>query len=262
MNQEKYKKIFESEKVRKYSEIICELAKECWDKNLSDSTGFSITQKIPNTDIIIVDKSGTGFRRNKLKTEDLLLIDTKGELLYRPSLDNPRLAPVNVAIHLVGYRLSKVGGCIHWHDPWTNAFSCLKKAIHPHTLQSKLLGDVSCVVVDDREQKSKFKRRKQLTVPSGLHSREDVYFVMNQVAEKVYKILKERESEFDRHGIVVSHYEHGIFSFGRNAEEAFENGYRAVRNAQTIINSQMLKDYPDQRALDNAGFGDVEIIAG
>lgn len=256
-----YKKIFYAKKTSKYANIICDLAKECWDKNLSDSTGFSISQRIPQTDILISDKSGTGFRRNKLKPEDLLLINTKGNLLFVPNNKNPRLAPVNIIIHLAGYRFSKIGGCIHWHDPWINAFSCLKKTIHPHTLQSKLIGDVPCVIVDDRLQKSKILNKK-IDIPSGLHTRADVYFVMNQVAEKIYNIIKSREKELDRHGIVISHYEHGVFSFGRNVEEAFENGYRAVRNAQTIINSQLLKNYPDARAKRNAREGDKKIAFG
>jgi ribulose-5-phosphate 4-epimerase/fuculose-1-phosphate aldolase len=256
-----YKKFFESDEVQKYATTICEITKECWDRNLSDSTGFSITQRIPGSDTVIVDKSGTGFRRNRITPKDLLLINTSGELLYRPTADNPRLAPVNVIIHLAGYKIPEVGGCVHFHDPWTNAFSCLKKTIHPHSLQSKLIGDIPIVDIDDRQLKSKFKSGS-LKIPTGLHTREDVLYVMNKVADEVFKILNDRREEFKRHGVVISHYEHGIFAFGRNVEEAFENAYRAVRNAQTIINSQVLKNYPDERAKMNAGRGDKEIIAG
>ncbi|MFO0704657.1 MAG: class II aldolase/adducin family protein [Candidatus Andersenbacteria bacterium] len=263
MKKENYKKVFESKEVQKYAQIICDLTRECWERGISDSTGFSISQKIPNTDLVLVDKSGTGFRRNRIEPRDLLLISTDGELLYRPTAKNPRLAPVNVAIHLEGYRASAAQGCIHWHDPFTNAFACYGKTIHPLTLQSKLIGDVPCVIVDDREQKRIAKRKKESPkVPSGLHARSDVYFVMKQVGKAVGQILHERNSEFVRHGIAVTHYEHGLFTFGRSVEEAFENGYRAFRNAQTIIYSQMLKQYPDAKAAKNAGAGDATIIAG
>jgi hypothetical protein len=45
-------------------------------------------------------------------------------------------------------------------------------------------------------------------------------------------------------------------------KEAFENGYRTFRNAQTIINSMLLKDYPDERALQNQGNGNKFVISG
>lgn len=66
-----YKSLFDSKPVQKIAQIICELAEECWKLGISDSTGFSISHVIPNTNIVIVDKSGTGFRRNKIKNNDL-----------------------------------------------------------------------------------------------------------------------------------------------------------------------------------------------
>ena len=66
---------FKSELVQRYARTICELAKECWALGISDSSGFSISQVVPDTNIVIVDKSGTGFRRNKITENDLLLID-------------------------------------------------------------------------------------------------------------------------------------------------------------------------------------------
>ncbi len=258
-----YKKLFFSSEVQKYAHIICELASECWRLQLSDSTGFSISYRIPDTDFVLVDKSGTGFRRNKIRPIDLLLLDIHGNLLFQPDKNNPRLAPVNTEIHLAGYRNSNARGCIHWHDPYTNAFACHGKTIHPLTLQSKLLGDVPCVVIDDKEQKQHLaKMSTQIFVPSGFHCRSDVYYVMSQVGEQVGQILSDRNTEFERHGISITHYEHGLFAFGRDVEEAFENGYRTFRNAHTIINSMLLKDYPDERALKNQGNGDKFIISG
>ncbi len=251
-----YKSLFNSKLVQNYAKIICELTKECWDLGISDSTGFSISQVIPNTDIVIVDKSGTGFRRNKITESDLLLIDIDGNLLYQPNRINPRVAPVNVAVHLEAYKNSDAKSCIHWHDPFTNAFACYGKTIHPLTLQSKLIGDVPCIIVDDREQKKEaVKKGAVIDVPSGLHARQDVYYVMKQVGEKVADILKERNSEFKKHGIAVTHYEHGLFAYGREIEEAFENGYRVFRNAQAIIFSNLLANYPDEKIRRNAGPG-------
>jgi hypothetical protein len=61
-----YEKFFFSSEVQSYAKIICEIAHECWSLQLSDSTGFSISQIIPDTKVVLVDKSGTGFRKTKL----------------------------------------------------------------------------------------------------------------------------------------------------------------------------------------------------
>ncbi len=258
-----YEAYFKSDEVQKYALVICDLARECWERGLSDSTGFSISQIIPNTNIVIVDKSGTGFRRNKITPDDLLLIDTDGRLLFQPNKINPRSAPVNVAIHLEGYKKSDAKACIHWHDPFTNAFACYGKTIHPLTLQSKLIGDVPCILVDDRKKKKeKIDEKIEVDVPDGLHCRPDVYYVMKEVGLKVASVLSERNKEFQRHGVVITHYEHGLFAFGRHVEEAFENGYRSFRNAQAIVYSQMLRDYPDKKSKKNAGPGSEGMISG
>lgn len=241
-----FEKFFYSQEVVTYAKTICDIASECWRLQLSDSTGFSISQVIPDTNIVLADKSGTGFRRNKIEPKDLILIDTDGNLLYRPDATNPRLAPVNVAIHLDGYRNSDAKGCIHWHDPFTNAFTCRGKTIYPLTLQSKLIGEVPCILVDDRVQKSDLEAKNlDITVPTGFHSRLDVYYVMQQVGNQVGQVLASRNAELQKHGLVITHYEHGLFSFGRQVDEAFENGYRSVRNAQTIIYSELLKSHHD-----------------
>lgn len=261
MKSTELKKLFYSEEVQTYAKTICELASECWRLGLSDSSGFSISQVIPGTSIVLTDKSGTGFRRNHISVDDLLLIDLDGRMLYQPSDNNPRKAPVNVIIHLEGYKQSNARGCIHWHDPFTNSFASYGKTIHPLTLQAKLIGDVPCVNIDDRHEKIKMIEDKiKVDIPSGFHSRSDVYFVMNQVASEVGKILEGRNGEFQRHGIAVMHYEHGIFSFGRDIEEAFDNGYRCYRNAQTIIYSRLLGKYPDKKLKANSGPGDTAMI--
>lgn len=239
-----YKELFNSDKVREVAQTICDLAKVCWDLQLSDSTGFSISHKITDN-VVITDKTGTGFRRNKICPDDLILIDLDANFVYSSNTSDPRKAPVNVIIHLEGYKKSNAQSCIHWHDPFTNAFSCLELTIKPITLQSKLIGEVECVLVDDRAEKGENANQiAQISVPDGLHCRQDVFLVMKKVGGKVGEILHRRNEEFEKHGIVVTHFEHGLFSFGRNLNEAFDNGYRSVRNAQTTIYSKMLQMKP------------------
>ncbi len=239
-----YQKLFNSSQVHEAAHTMCELAKVCWDLQLSDSTGFSISHKITDN-IVLTDKTGTGFRRNKIFPKDLILIDLNANFIYSSDVSDTRKAPVNVVIYLEGYKKSSAQSCIHWHDPFTNAFSCLGLPIEPFTLQSKLIGKVECVLINDREEKEKNAENiMQISVPNGLHGRRDVFWVMKKVGEDVGHILKKRNDEFKKHGIVVTHFEHGLFSFGRNLDEAFDNGYRSVRNAQTIVYSRLLQPKP------------------
>jgi len=84
MANNRYKKLFNSKEIKKYAKSICNIAKESWMLGLSDSTGFSISQIIPNTNAILVDKSGTGFRWNRINKDDLLLIDLEGIYYINP----------------------------------------------------------------------------------------------------------------------------------------------------------------------------------
>jgi ribulose-5-phosphate 4-epimerase/fuculose-1-phosphate aldolase len=238
-----YRELFESDEVQKIAKSICDITRECWDLGLSDSTGFSISARVPGTNAILVDKSGTGFRRNRITPTDLILYDENGNLLYQPiGSDNPRLAPVNTVIHLAGYKSnSNLTGCIHWHDPYIIAFAGKGLPIEPYTLQSKLIGTVECIIVDDREEKKIFEESGvELSIPTGIHTRPDVLWVMQKVGEKAAEIITKKGAELEKHGIVISHFEHGLFGWGRSVEEAFENAYRARRNAQARLLSKLV----------------------
>lgn len=239
-----YEELFYSDTVQEIARTVCDIARESWQLGLSDSTGFSISARIPDSSAILVDKSGTGFRRNKITPEDLLLYDINGDLLYQSvKSTNNRLAPVNTVIHLGGYKASDhLMGCIHWHDPFTIAFASQKMIIPPFSLQSKLIGEVPCIYINDRIEKERYSTEApDLRVPTGIHARPEVLYVMNQVADAAIQFIRSKGSELEKHGIVITHYEHGLFSWGRSVDEAFENAYRSYRNAQAIIYSKVLQ---------------------
>ena len=238
-----HRELFYSPPAKELADNICDLARECWSLRLSDTTGFSISAKIPGTSAILVDKSGTGFRRNRITHEDLILYDEDGELLYSSERsENERLAPVNTLVHLGGYRASsRLRACIHFHDPFIAAFAGNARAIRPFTLQSKTIGEVPCLVIDDRKEKTVYREQMpEVRIPSGIHGRPDVAWVMQQVADEAEAYIRSRADELDTHGIAVTHYEHGLFAWGRHLDEAFDNAYRVQRNAQATIYSSML----------------------
>lgn len=191
----------------------------------------------------MVDQSGTGFRKCHVTTDDLLIIDENCELVEDAPNSARRKAPVNVVIHTEYYKANPLARvCVHCHAPYTQVFACRNLTIPPFTLQSKLMGEVPCEFLDDRKLKAEYVKEKgALTVPSGLHSRDEVFYVMKKVAEEVVRLLFQRSAEMENHGLAVNHFEHGIFVFGRNMGEAFDNLERAEANARAILLSSLLK---------------------
>ncbi|MDP2651564.1 MAG: class II aldolase/adducin family protein [bacterium] len=233
--------------MRTESEIRSEMVEilSCmWDRGHANTTGVSISERADG-DRIIVDQSGTGFRRCKITEDDLLVINTEGDLLEDAPNGSQRRAPANVIIHTEYYKANSLArACVHCHAPYTQVFSCENKDIHPYTLQALLMGVVPCIAVDDRKLKSEFHRKEvSLSVPSGLHNRPDVFYVMREVARGVVKALEPRNDEMKIHGLAATHYQHGIFVFGRSLGEAFDNLERAEANARAILLSSAFKGF-------------------
>lgn len=217
------------------SEIV-DILRYMWDRGHANTTGVSISERADG-DRIIVDQSGTGFRRCKITENDLLVIDTDANLLEDAPNGSHRRAPANVIIHTEYYKANPLArACVHCHAPYTQVFACENEEIVPYTLQSVIMGTIPCIPVDDVRMKEEYKERGvSLRVPSGLHDRPEVFYVMREVAKQVVEILEPRKEEMKMHGLAVTHYQHGIFVFGRNLGEAYDNLERAEANARALL---------------------------
>lgn len=203
---------------------IVEILGDLWDRGHANTTGVSISCKLDDGNIL-VDQTGTGFRKCRVTEEDLLIMDLDCNLVEVAPGSPERKAPVNTAIHAAYYKSNPlVQACIHCHAPYSQVFACLNRSITPFTLQSNIMGEVPCVNVDDADLKAEYvELATVVTVPSGLHARPDVYSVMQKVAEKTVEVLQGREQELLKHGLAVTHFKHGVFVFARNLDEAFDN---------------------------------------
>lgn len=47
--------------------------------------------------------------------------------------------------------------------------------------------------------------------------------------------LEPRRKELEKHGLAVTHYQHGILVFGRSLGETFDNLERAEANARALL---------------------------
>lgn len=84
------------------SEMV-EILRCMWDRGHANTTGVSISERVDG-DRIIVDQSGTGFRRCKITENDLLVINTDGNLLEDAPNGSHRRAPANVIIYTEYYK--------------------------------------------------------------------------------------------------------------------------------------------------------------
>lgn len=217
------------------SEMV-EVLKHMWNRGHANTTGVSISERLTD-DQLVVDQSGTGFRRCQVNEDDLLVINTECELVRDAPNGSVRRAPANVVIHTEYYKANPLArACVHCHAPFTQVFACEGKVIPPYTLQAILMGEVPCIVSDDRVHKREYHDQGlYIEVPSGLHNRPDVYYAMQKVAECVVEVLSPRNHELEHHGLAVTHFQHGIFVFGRNLGEAFDNLERAEANARALL---------------------------
>jgi len=220
---------------------IVEIAHQMWLRGHANTTGVAISVRVDDGSIL-VDPSGTGFRRCGLTTDEIIVIDEKCELIEGPK---SRRAPVNTVIHAEFYRRFPLAkACVHCHPVYSGVFACLGRTIEPFTLQSKLIGSVPCVMVNDSEAKDEYYRLEDpetVKVPSGLMQRPEVFYVMDRAAKEATSLIRDRADELRRHGLAFTLFEHGIFVFGRNLGEAFDNLERVECNARTILFAQLLK---------------------
>jgi ribulose-5-phosphate 4-epimerase/fuculose-1-phosphate aldolase len=183
---------------------IVEVLKQMWNRGHANTTGVSISEKLDNGRII-VDQSGTGFKRCQVTTDDLLVVNDQAELIEDAPNKAQRKAPVNVIIHTEYYRSNPLAkACVHCHAPYTQVFACEGLDIKPYTLQSIIMGTVPCVIVDDARLKEEFRMvNPKIHIPSGLHSRPDVFYVMKKVADAVVAKLSLRNDEMKTHGLAI-----------------------------------------------------------
>ncbi len=218
---------------------MVKIVKLMWQRGHANTTGVSISYKDDDGNIFL-NQSGTGFRRCNITVDEILKVDGDGNLLESNVVH--RYAPVNTIVHIDFYKNNPLAkACVHCHPPYSIVFACLGKSLNPFTLQSELLGEVPCIMVDDVALKKEyFEKQPEIEMPTGLHGRKDVFFVMSQVAQEAVKVLRPRFSEMKKHGLAFNVFRHGIFVFGRNLGEAFDNLERIESNAKAFLLAQPL----------------------
>ena len=113
-----------------YKDVLIEVAKRVYARELTSGTGGDISLRIPGTDRVVIKATGTCL--GDLDYERLSTIDLEGKVTG----GNPK--PSHEAkIHALVYSLrSDVGAIMHMHSPYATAWATVGELIPAVTQQS------------------------------------------------------------------------------------------------------------------------------
>lgn len=221
---------------------IQEIALQLYQWNWIDTTGGSLSVRLPqDPDLFAMTPTHSGFRdRWNIRDSGLVVLD-KNLNLHRYSTSQYRAHPSAVVHRKIFDVFPEANSIIHTHAPHSLVFACAGKAIEPLTLHSKILGSVPCFSSDAdeiRDRSGGLVAAKEERMTSGVEGYAYAHKHFLEVLPQIENILGPRRSELQRHGLAFNVYKHGIFTFGRNLNEAYDNLIRVERNAQVQILSK------------------------
>jgi L-ribulose-5-phosphate 4-epimerase len=111
-------------------ERLCSVGKRLFDSRLVTGIAGNISARIPNTEHILIKRSGSCLQM--LKPEDFLTVDLHGR-----KMKGQGTVSVEGPIHTAVYRVrNEVNGIIHSHAPIATAFGIVGLKIIPLTVES------------------------------------------------------------------------------------------------------------------------------
>jgi len=123
-------------KYQKHKDTLMEVARRCYERELTSGTGGDISVRIPGTNRFII--KGTGNCFYDLDYSKLSTVSLESKLIDGPTFSH------ETPIHAEIYKMrDEVGAVMHMHSPYATAWGCVGRKIPPVTQQSvKLLKDI------------------------------------------------------------------------------------------------------------------------
>lgn len=111
-------------------ERLCSVGKRLFDSKLVTGTAGNISARIPNTEHVLIKRSGSCLKT--LKPDDFVTVDLHGR-----KLKGQGAVSVESPIHAAVYRIrNEVNGIVHSHAPIATAFGIVGLKIIPLTVES------------------------------------------------------------------------------------------------------------------------------
>jgi len=125
---------------------------------------------------------------------------------------------------------------LHSHAEYSHAFAALNLSVPPAAHLMQTLGEAPCIKVEDQRIKEEYFRQPYpVEVPAAMSYRPEIVAVNQQIIPQIKEKLGHRQHELEKHGLVFTTYQHGVYVMARNMDEAFNNLARVEASARTYI---------------------------
>lgn len=203
--------------LNKLKEEVCRVNKMLAESGLVILTWGNASQRDPETGLIAIKPSGVPF--DELKPDDIVIVNANGEVVeghLNPSSDLPT--------HLEIYKaFPEIGGVVHTHSTFSVAFAQAQRSIPTlgTTHADSFMGEIPLT--------RSFKK-------------EDFVEYEKSTGQIIVETFKGR-NPLDTPAVLVRN--HGPFTFGKTAKEAFENALILENVAKMAYLTLRLKDEKD-----------------
>jgi ribulose-5-phosphate 4-epimerase/fuculose-1-phosphate aldolase len=136
--------------IKEISKKLSQAGKELYDKGLVKGTSGNISARIPDTDTFLIKPSGVCMGR--LKPEELVLVDLKGNKIISGKRDVSAETPMHAAIYKARLDVQAVA---HTHAPTATAFGMAGKEILPFQIEMFMLLPKGVPIVPFKQPGSK-----------------------------------------------------------------------------------------------------------
>ena len=204
---------------------------------LVDCTGGMLAMRC-SAEHLLFSASGESFRRWHSDVNDFVVTDNSGNLVEKG--ERGAAAGFLVALELLS-QFPLCNAVLHTHSEYSLAFAALDIPVAPAAHLMQTLGEVPCLRVEDKQIKDEYLRNPYpVEVPDAMDNRPDIVAVNLQLVPQIDKHFGHRKQELERHGLAFTVYQHGLYVFARNMDEAFNNLARVEASARTAIYSSAI----------------------
>jgi len=204
---------------------------------LLDCTGGLMALRC-NADHLLFSVTGEAFRRWRAKLEDFIVTDNEGGVVEKH--EHGAAAGFLIVLELFK-QFPLCNAVLHTHAEYSHAFAALDLGIPPASHLMQTLGEAPCLRVEDQRIKEEYFRRPYpVEVPAAMNYRPDIVAVNQQIVPQIKEKLGHRQHELEKHGLAFTTYQHGVYVFARNMDEAFNNLARVEASARTYIYGSLI----------------------
>lgn len=212
---------------------------------LVDCTGGLMALRC-NADHLIFSTSGEAFRRWHVGLEDFIVTDNEGNVVEK----HERNAAAGFLVTLELFKQFPLcNAVLHSHSEYSLAFAALDRPVAPAAHLMQTLGEVPCLRADDQKIKEEYFRNPYpVEVPSAMDDRPEIVAVNSVIVPQIGEKFGHRKHELERHGMAFTTYQHGVYVFARNMDEAFNNLARVEAAARTSIYTSLILEQENRQS--------------